>query len=80
MINLGIAVIGGFGGAALVAIGLLAVGVAVLASTVTGIVVVSFVSSALSQIFRVAVYEYAVTGQAPGGLDGRPLQAAFAGP
>jgi hypothetical protein len=39
---------------------------------------VSFISSALSQIFRVAVYQYAVTGEAPGRFDRRLLQSAFA--
>ena len=52
-------------------------GIAVLAVTVLAVIVVSFISSALSQIFRVAVYQYAVTGQTPGGFDGRLLQTAF---
>jgi len=56
-----------------------ALGVAVLAATVVAVIVVSFISSALSQIFRVAVYQYAVTGQAPGGFDGQTLQSAFEG-
>jgi hypothetical protein len=39
---------------------------------------VSIVSSTLSQIFRVAVYQYAVSGETPGGFDNQLLQAAFA--
>ncbi len=69
---------GGAGGAALIAIRLLPLGVAVLAATVAAVIVVSFISSALSQIFRVAVYRYAVTGEAPGGFDHQMLQSAFA--
>jgi Family of unknown function (DUF6159) len=69
---------GGAGGAELIAIRLLPLGVAVLAATVAAVIVVSFISSALSQIFRVAVYRYAVTGEAPGGFDHQMLQSAFA--
>ncbi len=79
LISLAIALVGGFGGAALIAIRLLPLGVAALAATVAGIIVVSFISSALSQIFRVAVYQYAVTGEAPGGFDRQLLQSAFEG-
>jgi uncharacterized protein YggT (Ycf19 family) len=64
---------------ALIAIRLLPLGVAILAATVVAVIVVSFISSALGQIFRVAVYQYAVTGQAPGGFDGQTLQSAFEG-
>jgi len=78
LVTLVIVLVGGAGGAALIAIRLLPVGVAVLAATVGAVIVVSFISSALSQIFRVAVYQYAVTGQTPGGFDGRLLQDAFA--
>ena len=35
------------------------------------------VSATLSQIFRVAVYQYALSGQTPGGFAGPQLQAAF---
>ncbi len=79
LISLVIVLVGGVGGAALIAVRLLPLGVAVLAATVAGVIVVSFISAALSQIFRVAVYQYAVTGQAPGGFDGRLLQSAFRG-
>ena len=63
---------------ALIAIRLLPLGAAVLAATVVAVIVVSFISTALSQIFRVAD-QYAVTGQAPGGFDGQTLQSAFEG-
>ncbi|GAB3003198.1 DUF6159 family protein [Mycobacterium bourgelatii] len=74
---LAIAVVGGGVGAALVAVRLWPLGVVVLAAAVLGIIVVSFLSSALSQIFRVAVYQYAVDGRAPGGFDHNLLQQAF---
>ena len=77
LVTLLIVLVGGVSGAGLIAIRLWPLGVVVLAATVVGVIVVSFVSSALSQIFRVAVYQYAVTGQAPGGFDGQLLQAAF---
>jgi hypothetical protein len=35
------------------------------------------ISSALSQVFRVAVYQYATTGAAPGAFKARELEAAF---
>ena len=73
-----IVIVGGAGGVALIAIRLLPFGVAVLAATVAAVIVLSFISAALSQIFRVAVYQYAVTGQTPGGFDDRLLQGAFA--
>jgi Family of unknown function (DUF6159) len=38
---------------------------------------VAVISATLSQIFRVAVYEFALYGQTPGGFDGPQLQAAF---
>jgi hypothetical protein len=78
LIGLAIALVGGVGGAALIAIRLLPLGAAVLAATVVAVIVVSFISTALSQIFRVAD-QYAVTGQAPGGFDGQTLQSAFEG-
>ncbi|CAM2815193.1 hypothetical protein BST27_01245 [Mycobacterium intermedium] len=74
---LGIAVVGAGVGGALVAVRLWPLGVVVLAAAVLGIIVVSFLSSALSQIFRVAVYQYAVDGRAPGGFDHNLLQHAF---
>ncbi|WP_424736636.1 DUF6159 family protein [Mycobacterium sp.] len=74
-----IAIVGGVCGGALVSIRLLPIGAAVLVATVAAVIVVSFISAALSQIFRVAVYQYAVTGQTPGGFDGQVLAAAFQG-
>jgi hypothetical protein len=38
---------------------------------------VAVISATLSQIFRVAVYEFALYGQAPSGFNGPQLQAAF---
>lgn len=55
----------------------LLVGGVVIAVAVAGFLAVSVVSSALSQIFRVALYQYATTGTAPSGFDGRELEAAF---
>jgi hypothetical protein len=77
LVTLLIVLLGGAGGVALIAVRMLPLGVAVLAVTVLAVIVVAFISSALSQIFRVAVYQYAVTGQTPGGFDGRLLNAAF---
>ena len=44
-------------------------------SAVTGLIVVAI--SALNSIFRVAVYQYAATGQAPAVFDARLVQTAF---
>ncbi|WP_264078606.1 DUF6159 family protein [Mycobacterium szulgai] len=77
LISLAIVLVGGAGGVALISIRLLPLGVAVLAVTVAAVIVVSFISSALSQIFRVAVYQYAVSGEAPGEFDREMLQLAF---
>jgi hypothetical protein len=63
--------------AALIPAGQPLLGYAVIAVAVVVILGISIVSSALSQIFRVAVYEYAATGQTPGGFDPPSLQAAF---
>jgi hypothetical protein len=38
---------------------------------------VAVISATLSQIFGVAVYEFALYGQTPGGFNGSQLQAAF---
>jgi Family of unknown function (DUF6159) len=54
------------------------VGAVVIAIAGAGFLAVSVISSALNQIFRVAVYEYATNGgTAPGGFHGRELEAAF---
>jgi hypothetical protein len=73
-----IAVVGGVGCGALLGAGQQLLAVAVLVIAVVGVMVVSMISSALSQIVRVAVYQFAVTGETPGGFDGRLLQNAFA--
>jgi len=52
-------------------------GLALLAATFVCAVVISFISAALSQILRVAVYQFAVTGETVGGFEPRLLQAAF---
>jgi hypothetical protein len=73
-----VVVVGGVvGGIALIAARLAPLGLAVLATTFLFAVVISFISAALSQIFRVAVYHYAVTGETVGGFDHQLLQAAF---
>jgi hypothetical protein len=51
----------------------IAVGVVVGAA----VIVVAIISSALNSIFRVAVYQYAATGQAPAAFDSRLAQTAF---
>lgn len=73
-----VVVVGGVvGGVALIAARLAPLGLAVLAATFAFAVVISFISTALSQIFRVAVYQYAVTGETIGRFDHQLLQAAF---
>jgi hypothetical protein len=49
----------------------------VLAAAVLLLFASAVVSATLSQIFRVAVYEFALHGQTPGGFDGPQLQGAF---
>ncbi|BAV40631.1 DUF6159 family protein [Mycobacterium ulcerans] len=71
-------VLTGVGGAvALLAVNQPVLAAAVVAIAVACIIVVSLISGALGQIFRVAVYQYAVSGQAPSGFDAGLLQAAF---
>ena len=53
--------------------------IAVGAIAVAAVIVVSIVSSALTPIFRVAVYQYAVTGETPVAFDSELLQNAFDG-
>jgi hypothetical protein len=52
-------------------------GYAVLAVAVVLMFGLAVISATLSQIFRVAVYEFALYGQTPGGFNGPQLQAAF---
>ncbi|CAN5117700.1 hypothetical protein BH09ACT8_BH09ACT8_62340 [soil metagenome] len=69
--------IGAGGAVAMVSLGQSALAVVIGALAVAAVIVVSMMSTALSQIFRVAVYQYAVTGRTPDGFDGQMLQAAF---
>jgi hypothetical protein len=73
-------VAGAVGATVLIAAGLPAVGIAVVAIAVVAVIGAAVISSTLSQIFRVAVYEFAVSGGTPGGFDGRVLQDAFVHP
>jgi hypothetical protein len=65
------------GAMALASVGLQVLGFALVAVGAVAVLVVTAVSTALSQIFRVAVYQFAVTEQTPRGFDGEMLQAAF---
>jgi hypothetical protein len=71
--------VGAVGGFALSGIGLLPLAITVVAIAVASVIVVSIISSALGGIFRVAVYQYAVTGETPGGFDSKLVQTAFDG-
>lgn len=77
LIVFGIVLVGGGAGYALVAVGLTPVAIAVGAVVVAAVIVVAIISSALNSIFRVAVYQYAATGQTPAAFDGQLVQAAF---
>jgi Family of unknown function (DUF6159) len=79
LISAAILIVGVVGGVGLITFRLVPLGIAVSAATVIAIVIVSLVASAMSQIFRVAVYQYAVSGQTSGGFDGGLLQSAFSG-
>jgi Family of unknown function (DUF6159) len=69
---------GAVGFVSLFAVGQRVLAFVVAAVAIVGVIVIAMISSALGQIFRVAVYQYAVTGQAPGGFESRLLQEAFA--
>ncbi|MFI5509820.1 DUF6159 family protein [Mycobacterium sp. NPDC051804] len=77
LIVFGVVFVGGGIAFALVSINLKPIGIAVGAVAVAAVIVVAIVSSALNSIFRVAVYQYAVTGQAPVAFDPQMVQAAF---
>lgn len=79
LVVLVIVLAGAIGGSVLVAADLWQIGFVVFAATVVAVILVTIVSSALSQIFRVAVYEYAVTGEAAGMFDAGLLRNAFDG-
>ncbi len=68
---------GGGAGYALFSAGLTPLGIAVGAIAAAAVIVVAIISSALNSIFRVAVYQYAATGQAPAAFDARLVQTAF---
>jgi hypothetical protein len=68
---------GGAGAYALFSVGLTPVAIAVGAIAVAAVIVVAIISSALNSIFRVAVYQYAATGQVPASFDSGLVQSAF---
>jgi Family of unknown function (DUF6159) len=74
-----IVLVGSVAGFALLAVDLLPLAIAVFAAAVAAVICVAIVASTLSQIFRLAVYQYAVTGEAPGAFDSGLLQTAFDG-
>ena len=77
LFTFGIIVLGGAGAAMLFAAGIPILAFLIIAIAVMAVMIVGLISSALSQIFRVAVYQYAATGEAPSGFDGQSLQNAF---
>jgi hypothetical protein len=74
-----IMLIGAAGGYALFTAGLEVVAFAVGAIAVAAVMVVSIISSALNEIFRIAVYQYAATGQTPAAFDSQLVETAFDG-
>ena len=77
LIVFGVVFGGGGIASALVAINLKPVAIAVGAVTAAAVVIVAIISSALNSIFRVAVYQYAASGQTPAGFDPQLVQSAF---
>jgi Family of unknown function (DUF6159) len=77
LVTLLVVAVGAVGSIVVVDAGLPWVGYAIMAAAVLAVIGISIVSSTLTQIFRVALYEFAVSGQTPGGFDGPMLQAAF---
>jgi hypothetical protein len=77
LITFGIILVGGAGTVALFAAGVPLLGIILMGVVIAAVMVVALISSALSQIFRVAVYQYGVSGEAPTGFDGQMLQNAF---
>jgi hypothetical protein len=77
LIVFGVVFGGGGIASALVAINLKPVAIAVGAVTAAAVIIVAIISSALNSIFRVAVYEYAASGQTPAGFDPQLVQSAF---
>lgn len=79
VVLLAIILIAGISGFVLVAVGLQPLAIAVAAIAVFGVIAVSIISSALNEIFRVAVYQYAVAGTAVGAFEEGLLKNAFDG-
>jgi len=77
LIVFGIVFVGGGIAYALFAVNLAPVAVTVGAVAVAAVIIVAIISSALNSIFRVAVYQYAATGQTPAGFDAQLVQSAF---
>lgn len=79
LIFFAIVLVGGGAGYALFSVGLTPLAVAVGAIAVAAVILVAIISSALNSIFRVAVYQYAATGQTPAAFDSQLVQSAFGG-
>jgi hypothetical protein len=79
VVVLAIIVIGAACGIVLAAAGLQLIAIVVAAVAVFGVIAVSIISSALTEIFRVAVYQYAVAGTNVGAFDDGLLKDAFDG-
>lgn len=79
VVVLAIIVIGAACGIVLAAAGLQLIAIVVAAVAVFGVIAVSIISSALTEIFRVAVYQYAVAGTSVGAFDDGLLKNAFDG-
>jgi hypothetical protein len=79
VVVLAIIVIGAACGIMLAAAGLQLIAIVVTAIAVFGVIAVSIISSALTEIFRVAVYQYAVAGTSVGAFDDGLLKNAFDG-
>jgi hypothetical protein len=79
VVGLMMVVIGGGCGLVLLEAGLQPLAIAVGVVVVMAVIAVSIISSALTGIFRVAVYQYAVTGTTVAAFDNGLLQNAFDG-
>jgi hypothetical protein len=77
LIVFGVVLVGGGVAYALFAVNLAPLAIAVAAVAAAAVIVVAIISSALNSIFRVAVYQYAATGQTPAVFDARLVQSAF---
>jgi Family of unknown function (DUF6159) len=77
LVILALVLVGAGGGFALFTVGQQVLAFAFAALVGACVIVVAIISSALTGIFRVAVYQYAVTGQTPVGFDSELVQGAF---